>query len=164
MPPITAPDAVIALPVMHGAGGTPVPHSHTQTPNLQSTLGSTAQSSQPLHQPLSHPWFGATWALTNPDEASLHTWMRTDTVARHHPTPHLDSGSISRRAVEIRPSCLVTMDRIPSRSLLQSTPANSVFRRDETTEVFARRRPGDKPPDEPPGPAPWSYRLGGYAL
>jgi hypothetical protein len=54
MPPITAPDAVIALPVMHGAGGTPVPHSHTQTLNLQSTLGSTAQSSQPLHQPLSH--------------------------------------------------------------------------------------------------------------
>lgn len=25
-PPITAPNAVIALPVMHGAGGTPVPH------------------------------------------------------------------------------------------------------------------------------------------
>lgn len=48
----------------------------THTLNLQSTLGSTAQSLATPPSTALAPWSGATWALTNPDEASLHTGMR----------------------------------------------------------------------------------------
>jgi len=167
-PPIIAPDAVIGLAVMHGAGGTPVPHSHT---DAESAEHARQRCTVPRNPSInrSRPWYVATWALTNPDEASLHTWMRTLLLSITQPRTLILGVYPAVLSRSDHLSCLVTMDRFLSMSLLQAhrqTVSGLSQRRRETTKLGRSvfNPPGDKPPDKQPDPAPWSYQLGGYAL
>lgn len=112
-PPITAPDAVIALPDMHEAAARPC---HTDAESAEHARQHCTVLATPPSTALA-PWFGATWALRTLTKHRCTPGCGRCCSASPNPAPNL---------CEYIPPCCrdqtifsVTMDRFHSRSLPQ---------------------------------------------